>query len=138
MVEISEEFKEIINKPGRIGTLSTVDAEGRPNVAYFGSPRVHDDGIFAMGLAGGRTLQNLKQNPHAVFFCVAEGPVSFTTPGCRVYLKVREIQTEGPLLELIKEMIAKRAGQDAANMMKVAVVFDVTEIRPILDMGGSS
>ena len=50
MVGISEEYKAIINKPGRIGTLSTVDAEGRPNVAYFGSPRIHDDGTFAMGL----------------------------------------------------------------------------------------
>lgn len=136
MVEISEEYKAIINKPGRIGTLSTVDGEGRPNVAYFGSPRVHDDGTFAMGLAGGRTLQNLKVNPHAVFFCVEEGPVSFTTPGCRIYLKVREIRTEGPLLDLIKEMIAKHVNQDAANMMQAAVAFEVIEIRPLLDMGG--
>ncbi|MBL7203840.1 MAG: pyridoxamine 5'-phosphate oxidase family protein [Desulfobacteraceae bacterium] len=136
MVEISEEYKEIINKPGRIGTLSTVDAEGKPNVAYFGSPRLHDDGTFAMGLAGGRTLQNLKINPNAVFFCVEEGSVSFATRGCRLYLKVREIQTEGPLLDLIKEMITKHASEDAANMMQAAVAFDVTEVRPLLDMGG--
>jgi hypothetical protein len=135
MVEISEKYKAIINKPGRIGTLSTVDAEGRPNVAYFGSARVHDDGTFAMGLVGGRTLQNLKVNSHAVFFCVEEGLVSFFTAGCRVYLKVREIQTEGPLLDFIKKMTAKHASQDAANMMQAAVTFDVTEIRPLLDMG---
>ncbi len=136
MVEISEEYKAIINKPGRVGTLSTVDAEGKPNVAYFGSPRVNDDGLFVMGLAGGRTLQNLKDNPHAVFFCVEEGPVSFATKGCRVYMKVREIQTEGPLLDLVKKRVAEGAGQDAANMMQAAVSFDATLIRPLLDMGG--
>lgn len=65
-----------------------------------------------------------------------EGPVSFTTPGCRLYLKVREIQTEGALLDLIKEMIAKHVSQDAANMMQAAVAFDITEVRPLLDMGG--
>lgn len=135
MVEIPQEYRLIINKPGRIGTLSTADAEGRPNAAYFGSPRVREDGAFSMGLVGGRTLKNLKANPHAVFFCVAESPVSFSTQGCRVYLRAREIRTEGRLLDLIKEDVARHAGQDAANMISAAVAFDVTEVRPLVDMG---
>lgn len=134
MVEIMEETKATINKPGRIGTLSTVDAEGRPNVAYFGSLRIQDDGTFTVGLGNNRTLKNLEGNPHAAFFCVEEGPVSFNTPGIRLYLKAREIQREGPLLDQIKEMIAQFAGPDAAKMIVAAVAFDVTEVRPILAM----
>jgi len=34
--------------------------------------------------------------------------------------------------------IAKHVNQDAANMMQAAVTFDVTRIRPLLDMGGYS
>ena len=132
MVEIPDEIKQVVNKPGRIGTLSTADADGRPNVAYFGSPRFQDDGTFDMALGDNRTLHNLEVNPYAAFFCVEEGPVSFTTSGCRVYLKVKEIQTEGPLLEKKKAMITQNAGADAAAMIKAAVVFEVIELRGIL------
>jgi len=93
MVEISKEIVEIVNKPGRIGTLGTSDKQGQPNVGYFGSPRLMEDGTIIMGLGSNRTLKNLEENPLAVFFCVSEGPVTFKTPGCRLYLKVREIQT---------------------------------------------
>lgn len=135
MVEIPHEFKLMINRPGRIGTLSTADAEGRPNAAYFGSPRVREDGAFSMGLVGGRTLENLKANPNAVFFCVEESPVAFSTRGCRVYLKAREIQTGGRLLDLVKQDVARHIGRDAAKMISAAVAFDVTEVRPLVDMG---
>ena len=77
-MEISKEIMDIVNKPGRIGTLGTADTQGRPNVAYFGSPRLSEDGTIVMGLGSNRTLKNLEQNPNAVFFCVAESPVTFT------------------------------------------------------------
>jgi len=133
MVEISDKIVAIVNKPGRIGTLSTVDSEGKPNVAYFGSPRFMDDGTFVLSLMSGRTIKNLEANPHAVFFCVEEGPVSFSTPGCRLYLQVREIQTEGPILEMFKKAITERVGPDAAKGLKAAVTFDVTEVRGLVD-----
>ncbi|MBU2548429.1 MAG: pyridoxamine 5'-phosphate oxidase family protein [Proteobacteria bacterium] len=135
MAVVSEELKATINKPGRVGTLSTVDAEGRPNVAYFGSLRLQEDGTFTVGLARNRTLKNLEANPHAVFFCVEEAPVTFGTKGTRLYLKAREIQFEGQLLDQVREMIAQHAGPAAAKMMAAAVAFDITEVRPIMDMG---
>lgn len=134
MAEISEDFIEMVNKPGRIGILATADADGKPNAAYFGSPRFRD-GLFSLGLAGGRTLANLEANPHAVFFCVEEGPVSFSTPGCRLYLKVREIQTEGRLLEQIREEIAEYVSPEAAYMIQASVAFEVTETRNMVDFG---
>ncbi len=135
MVDISKEIVEIVNKPGRIGTLGTANKQGQPNVGYFGSPRLMEDGTIIMGLGSNRTLKNLEENPLAVFFCVAEGPVTFKTPGYRLYLKVREIQKEGSVLDGVKEAIAKHAGPEAAKMIAAGVVFDITEVRPLVDMG---
>jgi hypothetical protein len=135
MTEIPKNIIEMVNKQGRVGILCTVDADGKPNAAYFGSPRFRDDDTFSLGLMGGRTLENLKANPNAVFFCVEDSPVAFTTPGCRLYLKVREIATEGALLEQIKEEVAQHAGADAAKMISAAVAFDVNEIRNLVDIG---
>jgi hypothetical protein len=135
MVDISKEIVEIVNKPGRIGTLGTADKQGQPNVAYFGSPRLMEDGTIIMGLGNNRSLRNLEENPLAVFFCVTESPVTFKTPGYRLYLKVREIQKEGAILDGVKEAIAKHAGPEAAKMIAAGVVFDITEARPLVDMG---
>ena len=135
MVEINKEIIEIVNKAGRIGTLGTANKLGQPNVAYFGSPQLSEDGTIVMGLGSNRTLKNLEENPLAVFFCIAESPVAFTTPGYRLYLKVREIQKEGPIIDSIKKAIAEAAGAEAAKMIAAGVVFDVTEIRPLVAMG---
>jgi hypothetical protein len=134
VVAINKEVMEIVNGAGRIGTLGTANRQGEPNVAYFGSPRLSEDGTITMGLASNRTLKNLEENPRAVFFCVAESPVTFTTPGYRLYLKVREIQKSGPILDGVKKAIAEHAGPQAAAMMAAGVVFDVTEIRPLVAM----
>ena len=135
MVEISKEIIEVVNKSGRIGTLGTADKTGQPNVGYFGSPRLTEEGTLVMGLGNNRTLKNLEENPLAVFFSVAESPVTFTTPGYRLYLKAREIQKEGPVLDSVREAIGKAAGPDAAKMIVAGVVFDVTEVRPLVAMG---
>ncbi|MEW5723898.1 MAG: pyridoxamine 5'-phosphate oxidase family protein [Thermodesulfobacteriota bacterium] len=134
MVEVPEEFVQSVNKPGRIGVLATADAQGRPNAAYFGSPRFEEDGGFGMALADNRTLKNLEQNPYAVFLCLEDSPVSFKTKGCRLYLKVREIQKEGPLLDRRKEAITRAAGPEAAKLVQAAVVFDVAEVRALVAM----
>jgi len=134
MPEITKELLETVNKPGRIGILGTADGQGQPNVAYFGSPRLMENGTLVMGLGSNRSLKNLEQNPKAVFLAIAESPVSFTTAGYRLYLNVRELQKEGALLEGIREKIAQHAGSDAAKMIQAAVVFDITEIRKLLAM----
>lgn len=135
MVKISKEMIEVVNKSGRIGTLGTADKGGQPNVGYFGSPQLTDEETLVMGLGNNRTLKNLEENPLAVFFSVTESPVTFSTPGYRLYLKAREIQKEGPVLNKVREAIAKAAGPDAAKMIVAGVVFDVTEVRPLVAMG---
>lgn len=134
MVDIPQTIKDLVNNPKRIGILCTVDADGKPNAAYFGSPRFRDGTLLSMGLMGGRTLTNLKANPNAVFFCVEKSPVGFMTPGCRLYLEVDKIHTEGEFLAQIKSDIEKGVNADAANAVTAAVSFNVTEIRNLLDM----
>lgn len=135
MAGITKELVDMVNKKGRVGTLGTADKNGQPNVAYFGSPRLSEDGMLVMGLGNNRTLKNLEENPLAVFFCVEESPVSFKTPGCRLDLKVREIQREGSLYEGVRDAIAKGAGPKAAEMIVAGVSFEVTDVRPLASMG---
>jgi predicted pyridoxine 5'-phosphate oxidase superfamily flavin-nucleotide-binding protein len=133
MIEISKEIFEIVNKPGRIGVLSTADQQGQPNSAYFGSLRLMDDGTVALGLGNNRSLKNLEENPLAVLFCITEGPVGFQTPGVRLYLKLKDIQKSGSMYDAIKAAIAEHAGADAAKMIVAAADFEVTEIRKLVD-----
>ena len=136
MVNISKEIHDIVNKPGRIGILGTADKNAQPNMAYFGSLRLMEDGTVALGMSNNRSLNNLKENPLAVLFCVTESPVNINTVGIRLYLKLKEIQEQGPFFDAIKGAILKHAGENAAKMIMAAVSFDVTEIRNLMDFRG--
>ncbi|MBU2510341.1 pyridoxamine 5'-phosphate oxidase family protein [bacterium] len=134
MIDVPQSIIDMVNAPNRMGVLCTVDPDGKPNVAYFGSPRFRSDKTLSLGLMGGRTLNNLKSNPNAVFFCIESSPVTFTTPACRIYLEVQKIETEGELLDQIRVEVAEHVNADAAKMISSAIAFNVTEIRNLVDM----
>jgi predicted pyridoxine 5'-phosphate oxidase superfamily flavin-nucleotide-binding protein len=134
VTNIEPKVLDSVNRAGRVGVLATVDAKGQPNAAYFGSPRLQADGTLVMGLGANRSLANLEQNPQAVFFTVEQAPVGMGTPGWRLYLQARDIQRQGPVLDAVREAIAKAAGPQAAQMIQAGVVFTVTEVRPLLAM----
>jgi len=134
MSNFDEEFVNTINQPGRVGVLATADADGKPNAAYFGSPRLNVEGQLIMGMMENRSLANLEVNPYAVFFTVKEAPVGFTTPGWRLYLECKQIDREGEVLAKVKKAVAAGAGEKAAAGIKAGVVFEVTKIRPLVDM----
>jgi hypothetical protein len=128
-IEISKKIYGMVNKRGRIGTLSTTDANGQPDVACFGNPKLEDNGTLIVGLDRKRTLKNLKANPYAVLICmekIKSGPVSFTTQGCRLYLKVRKIQPKGLRFKFGREKIAR-----AAKRIVASISFDVTEVEAL-------
>ena len=135
MSNFDESFVNAINAPGRVGVLATADAQGKPNAAYFGSPHMDLEGNLIMGLMENRTLANLEANPQAVFFTVKEAPVGFTTPGWRLYLKVNKIDREGEVLAQVKKAIAAAVGEQAAAGIKAGVIFEVTAVRPLVDLG---
>ncbi|MBU1154440.1 MAG: pyridoxamine 5'-phosphate oxidase family protein [Proteobacteria bacterium] len=133
MSNFDEEFVNTINQPGRVGVLATADADGKPNAAYFGSPRLNVEGQLIMGMMENRSLANLEANPYAVFFTVKEAPVGFTTPGWRLYLECKQIDREGEVLAKVKKAVAAGAGEAAAAGIKAGIVFEVTKIRPLVD-----
>jgi hypothetical protein len=132
---MSSKLMEYFNKSPRIGTLSTSDKAGNVNSAIFGSPRMTDEKTVIMGLGKNRTLANLQQNPHAVYLIMEPGKSLMDWKGVRVYLKAKNIATSGPGLDDFKAQMAKVTGVEATKMIHAAVNFEITEIRPIVDMG---
>ena len=132
---MSSKLMEYFNKAPRIGTLSTAGKDGRVDSAVFGSPHMTDEKTVVMGLGKNRTMANLKENPYAVYLIMEPGETITDWKGVRVYLKRTDLATSGPLLDGLKNQIAKVAGEAAANMMDAAAKFEITEIRPLIDMG---
>jgi hypothetical protein len=127
---------DYFNKSPRIGTLSTADGAGNVDAAVFGSPRMIDEKTVVMGLGENRTYANLRENPHAVFLIVEPAGAAITDwKGVRVYLEVRELADSGSLFDDLKRGIASVLGEEAAGMIHAAVRFEVTGVRPLIDMG---
>lgn len=135
MVQIGNEVMDVLSQASRIGTLGTADKNGQPNIACFGTLRPMPDGTISVALTNNRSLKNLEENPLAVFFAVKEGPVTIQTPGYRIYLKVRGIHREGPAFMEMKEFVSRHIGPEAASAIAAGVVFDITEVRPLVVMG---
>ena len=126
---------DYFNKAPRLGTLSTASKNGTVDAAVFGSPRMVDEKTVVMGLGKDRSLQYLQENPNAVFLIMEPGKSLMEWKGIRVYLKMKTAATSGPKLDDYKIQMAKAFGPDAAKMVHAAVTFEVTEVRPLVDMG---
>lgn len=126
---------DYFNKAPRLGTLSTASRKGIVNAAVFGSPRMVDEKTVVMGLGRYRSLQYLQENPNAVFLILEPGTSLAEWKGIRVYLKMKTAATSGPKLDDYKAQMAKAFGPDAAKMVQAVVTFEVTEVRPLVDMG---
>ncbi len=132
---MSKKLMEYFNKQPRLGCMSTSGKDGKVNVGCFGSPRMVDEKTVVMGLGKNRTLDNLKENPNAVFIIMEPGKTSAEWKGVRVYLKMKEYETSGKKLEELKAQIAKVAGEAAAKTVHAVVSFEIDGVRPIIDFG---
>ena len=132
---MSKKLMEYFNKQPRLGCMSTSGKDGKVNVGCFGSPRMVDEKTVVMGLGKNRTLDNLKENPNAVFIIMEPGKTSAEWKGVRVYLKMKEYETSGKKLEELKAQIAKVAGEAAAKTVHAVVTFEIDGVRPIIDFG---
>jgi flavin reductase (DIM6/NTAB) family NADH-FMN oxidoreductase RutF len=126
-------IQKLVNDPKRVGVIATVDREGHPNVAVFGSVNMPDEMTLVLALGDTRTSQNLLETGRAVFMSVLPDENPMNTQGCRVYLKVRSMEKEGHNLEALKAKVAKLANEQAAAMIKYAVFFDIESTRPLID-----
>lgn len=135
VIFMSSKLVEYFNKQPRIGTISTAGKDGKVDVAVMGSPQMTDEKTVILGSGSNRTLANLQQNPYAVYIIIEPGETIMDWKGVRVYLKVKDLATSGPVLDAYKNNIAAAVGKDAAAMIHTLVTFEVIEVRPIMDMG---
>jgi hypothetical protein len=126
---------DYFNKQPRIGVISTSSKDGKVDSAVYGSPQMIDEKTVMVALAKGRTFANLQENPNATFMIMELGAGILDWKGIRVYLRMREYATSGPQLDMYKSQTAKIVGEQAADMIKVLATFEVTEVRPLIDMG---
>jgi len=129
----SKAVMALVNDPARIGVMSTTDRKGYPNVAVFGSAYMPDELTLVVGMGDTRSAQNLLETGRAAFMSVVPNENPMKTQGCRVYLKLRSMEKDGPTLDSVKEHIARVANEKAAQMVKYAVFFDVESSRPLID-----
>jgi hypothetical protein len=94
-----------------------------------------DEKTVVLGSGGNRTLANLRQNPNAVYLIMEPGESIMDWKGIRVYLKVKNIAESGPVFDTFKKNMARAAGEEAAAMIHAVVSFEITEVRPLIDMG---
>ena len=132
---MSAKLMEYFNKNPRLGTLSTSSKDGKVDVACFGSPHMIDEKTVVISMAKNRTFANLQENPNAVYMIMDPGKTVLDWKGVRVYMKMKEYSTLGPMLDMIRSQTAKLVGEQAAKMLYAAVTFEVGEVRPIVDMG---
>ena len=132
---MASKLMDYFNKQPRLGVLSTANKEGKIDAAVFGSPMMIDEKTVVMGLGNNRTFAYLQDNPNAVFTIMEQGATLADWKGLRVYLKMKEYATSGEVLETYRKQIANVAGEAAAAMIHASVTFEVTEGRPLIDMG---
>ena len=130
-----QELMEIFNRRPRIGSLATASAGGDANVAVFGSPQMIDENTVVMGIGENRSFRNLRENPKAAFIVMEPGETVMDWKGARVYLEAVDIETGGGFFDQVRENIEKAAGKQAAQMIHAAIRFNITEVRPLVDMG---
>ena len=129
-----DELKAFLDDPQVIKVMASTDSGGLPNAAVFGSPRIMEDGRLLIGLSRNRTSVNLEENGRAVLMAFVPSEEFLAWRGIRVYLELESMETEGPVLERLRENIASQAGRGAARMVVRAAIFRIVSQRPLLDM----
>lgn len=132
---MTEQLMAYFNKQPRLGLLSTANNSGKVNAAYFGTAQMIAPDTVVVGLGENRTLDNLKQNPSAVFTIMEPAEAVKNWKGVRVYLTMTDLQPAGSTLESIKQQVAEMAGKETADMLHAAALFQVQEVRPLADFG---
>ena len=132
---MTAQLLEYFNKQPRIGTISTAGKDGKIDVAVMGSPRMTDEKTVVLGSGANRTLANLNENPHAVYMIMEPGEGIMDWKGVRVYMTLKDLATSGPAFDAYMAQLAMVVGEAAASMIRALATFEVTEVRPIVDMG---
>jgi hypothetical protein len=130
-----KELMAQFNSPARMGTLSTSDGEGNLNAGVFNSLQMVDEDTVVMAIGDNRSLANMRTHPKAVFLFFEPEPNPFDWQGARVYFDVVGIEGEGDLFDRLVEFVREAAGDQAAQGIKAAITFKITDVRGLIDSG---
>jgi hypothetical protein len=124
-----EKARELINANYISTTLSTVNKNYDVNVAVITViEMIGDHTIICARFGADRTYTNLKETGKGVFMVLLTS-TDKTKDGIRVYVELRDDQTEGEYFERIKARLA--ATEYAAFPLKNCLVFNIVDILPI-------
>ncbi|WP_410507306.1 pyridoxamine 5'-phosphate oxidase family protein [Methanosarcina hadiensis] len=132
---MTSKLMDYFNKQPRIGVLSTADKDGKVDSAVYGSPQMIDEKTVVVATGKNRTFSNLQENPYAMFLIMEPGAEIMDWKGIRVYMKMKESATSGEMLDMIRSQITKIAGEEAGKMIYATITLEITELRPLIDMG---
>jgi hypothetical protein len=133
--KMTDRLRDYFNKQTRLGIISTSNKNGAVDCAVYGSPQMIDEKTVIVAFGRGRTFANLQENPHAVYMIMEPGEGLLDWKGVRVYLRMKEAFESGPKLDEYRSRMARIVGEQAARMIARLGVFEVTEIRPLVDFG---
>lgn len=119
---------ELFSQEG-LGVMATAGAGGTVNTAVYARPHIMDDGLLVWGMTSGRTLRNISDNPHASYLFRVAGP-GFR--GVRLALELIRTETEGEMLELIRQRTSEVVGPGAGTAVSHAAWFRVAEVRSLI------
>jgi hypothetical protein len=128
-----KELMALFNSPNRMGTLSTSDGEGNLNAAVFNSLQMVDEDTVTMAIGDNRSLANMRKHSKAVFLFFEPDPDPFAWQGARVYLDIVGIDEEGDLFDSLVEFVRGAAGDQAAQGVKAAITFKISDVRALID-----
>jgi hypothetical protein len=117
--------------------LVTANAQGEPDIALMGTPRLLDNGDISFDISDAVSVsfENIKQNKAVVFMAYLPGERARDFTGARIYADVFEILTEGEKVEAIRNSIRERFGEEKAAEFQATVSCRITKVRPIVDRG---
>lgn len=124
-----EKARSLLNANYISTTLSTADKGYNVNVAVISIlEMVDDETIICARFGADRTYANLKETGKGVFMVLLTDNAR-TKDGIRVYVELKEDQTEGEYFERIRKRLADT--RYAAFPLKNCLVFKITDILPV-------
>ena len=121
------DWKDYFEKKSGMGFLATSNSKGDVDIAVYSRPKVMEDGTLAYGMADRLTHANLQENPRAVY-AFNEGGFQ----GVRIFLEKVGEETEGQMLDAIRQEADRVVGPGIGDLVKQVVYFRVTKDLPLV------
>lgn len=118
--------------------LCSASGDGVPNAALMGSCRLSASGEIEFEISEpksspAQTFRNIQENRNVMFMRFVPGPRARDYKGLRIYATVSAIESSGPKIEAIVQLIREKHGEEKAAEVRATVSCRISNIRPVLD-----